>query len=80
MVIYKPILDNEEETKVRYITEDDLREQIKDMDNKYITESDFKEQIKNVNSKDMKDIKEDIKILKRKLEDIVDDIRDKKEK
>jgi hypothetical protein len=80
MVIYKPILDNEEETKVRYITEDDLREQIKDMDNKYITESDLKEQIKNVNSKDMKDIKEDIKILKRKLEDIVDDIRDKKEK
>ena len=47
---------------------------------KYITEEDFKEQIKDVNSKDIKDIKDDIKVLKRRLEDITDDIKDKKEK
>lgn len=80
MVIYKPIVDNEEENKSKYVTETDLKEQLSNMDNKYITESDLKEQIKNMNSKDIKDMKEDIKTLKRKLEDIVDDIRDKKEK
>lgn len=84
MVIYKPIMDNnEEETKSKYVTETDFKEQLSNMDNKYVTESDLKEQIKNMNNKDlkdMKDMKEDIKTLKRKLEDIVDDIRDKKEK
>ena len=47
---------------------------------KYITETEFQEQIKDINSKDLKDIKEDIKTLKRKLEDITDDIKYKKEK
>ena len=47
---------------------------------KYLTEDDFKEQIKDVNSKDIKSIKEEIKTLKRKIEDIADDIRYKKEK
>lgn len=79
MVIYKPILD-EEDTKSKYITESDLREQLKDMDGKYITENDLKEQIKTMNNKDIKDMKEDIKTLKRKLEDVIDDIKDKKEK
>ena len=64
VVVYKPITDNEVE---------------KDKP-KYITESDFKEQIKDINSKDIKDMKEDIKSLKRKLEDITDDIKYKKEK
>lgn len=64
VVVYKPITDNEVE---------------KDKP-KYMTESDFKEQIKDINSKDIKDIKEDIKSLKRKLEDITDDIKYKKEK
>ena len=62
MVIYKPISQNEE------------------VKPKYITENDFKEQIKDINSKDIKDIKEDIKTLKRRLEDITDDIKYKKEK
>jgi hypothetical protein len=79
MVIYKPISD-EDENKPKYMTEMEFREQIKDMDNKYVTENDFKEQIKTINSKDIKDIKEDIKILKRKLEDITDDMKYKKEK
>jgi len=39
---------------------------------KYITEDELKEQIKNVNSKDIKDLKEDVKALKRKIEDITD--------
>lgn len=81
MVIYKPILDNEEENKSKYITESDFREQLKDIDGKYVTESDLKEQLKSLNNnKDLKDMKEDIKTLKRKLEDIIDDIKDKKEK
>lgn len=62
MIVYKPISENEE-AKPKYITEDDLKEQIKD-----------------INSKDIKDIKEDIKALKRRLEDITDDMRYKKEK
>lgn len=47
---------------------------------KYITESDLKEQIKSLNLKDIKDIKEELKTLKRQIEDITDEIKDKKEK
>mgnify|MGYP007069836310 CR=1 FL=1 len=79
VVIYKPITENEE-SKTNYITETDLKKQLKDMDDKYITSDDFKDQIKRVNSKDIKDMKEDIKTLKRKLEDIADDLKYKKEK
>lgn len=62
VVIYKPISENEE-VKIKYVTEDDL-----------------KEQMKNVNSKDIKDIKEDIKSLKRRIEDLTDDMKYKREK
>lgn len=79
MVIYKPITENEE-VKAKYVTETDFKEQIKDMDHKYITEDDLKEQLKGLNNKDIKDIKEDIKTLKRKIEDITDDMKYKKEK
>lgn len=75
VVIYKPISENENKTP-KYITENEL----KDINSKYITEDEFKEQIKNINGKDIKEMKEDIKTLKRKLEDIADDIKDKKEK
>ena len=77
VVIYKPMIENEEN---KYITETDLEKQLKDMDNKFITEDDLRDQLKNVNSKDIKDLKEDMKILKRKLEDITDDLKYKKEK
>lgn len=98
VIIYKPIIDNEDETeKPKYITESDFKEQLKDLNDKYITESDFKEELRNINSKyitedefkeqikgisskDFKDLKEDIKTLKRKLEDITDDMKYKKEK
>ena len=63
VVIYKPMIENEE-NKNKYITENDL----------------LKDQLKNVNSKDIKDLKEDVKTLKRKLEDITDDLKYKKEK
>ena len=79
VVIYKPMIDNEE-SKTKYITENDLEKQLKDMDSKFITEDDLKDQLKNVNSKDIKDLKEDVKTLKRKLEDIADDLKYKKEK
>ena len=79
VIIYKPITDNEE-VKPKQITENEWKDQIKDKDSKFVTEYDFKEQIKNVNSKEIKDMKEDIKTLKRKLEDIADDMRYKKEK
>lgn len=79
VVIYKPMIDNEE-SKTKYITENDLEKQLKDMDSKFITGDDLKDQLKNVNSKDIKDLKEDVKTLKRKLEDIADDLKYKKEK
>lgn len=63
VIIYKPISNELEQNKPKYVTESDLEKQLKD-----------------VNSKDIKDIKEDIKTLKRKLEDITDDIKYKKEK
>lgn len=81
VLVYKPILENEtEKNKPKYITENDFKEQLKDMDSRYVTENDLKDRIKDVNSKDLKDIKEDIKVLKRKLEDITDDMKYKKEK
>lgn len=79
VVIYKPMIENEE-SKARYVTENDLEKQLKDMDSKFITGDDLKDQLKNVNSKDIKDLKEDVKTLKRKLEDIADDLKYKKEK
>ena len=79
VVIYKPMLDSEE-NKPKYITENELKEQIASMNGKYITADELKDQIKGLNSKDMKEMKEDIKTLKRKLEDVIDDIKDKKEK
>ena len=83
VVIYKPIESNNNidvEDKPKYITETDFEAQLKDINNKYVTEDEFKEQIKGINSKDLKDIKEDIKSLKRKIEDITDDMKYKKEK
>lgn len=77
VVIYKPMIENEES---KYITETDLEKQLKDMDNKFITEDNLRDQLKNINSKDIKDLKEDMKTLKRKLEDITDDLKYKKEK
>lgn len=79
VVIYKPMIENEE-NKAKYVTENDLEKQLKDMDDKFITGDDLKDQLKNVNSKDIKDLKEDVKLLKRKLEDIADDLKYKKEK
>lgn len=79
VIVYKPIVENEE-NKLKYITENDLEKQLKDMDGKFITGEDLKDQLKNVNSKDIKDLKEDVKTLKRKLEDMADDLKYKKEK
>jgi hypothetical protein len=76
MVIYKPILENEKE-KPKYITESEFKEQIKDISATSKDIKDLKDQIKDMN---IKDIKEDIKVLKRKIEDITDDIKYKKEK
>ena len=67
IVIYKPEIGNSENSTPKYITEQEFQEQLK-------------EQIKDVNGKDIRDIKEDIKTLKRKLEDVTDDLKDKKEK
>ena len=79
VIIYKPISEKEKEKDViNYVTENDLEEQLKNINKNYITEKDFKDQIKNINSKDIKDMKEDIKTLKRKLEDVIDDLKDKK--
>ena len=46
---------------------------------KYVTEDYVNNALKNVNSKDIKDIKDEIKSMKRQIRDINDDIKDKKE-
>jgi len=66
VVIYKPEIGKAETNTPKYITESEFKEQIKDLSSK--------------DNKDIKDMKEDIKTLKRKLEDITDDLKDKKEK
>lgn len=43
---------------------------------KYITAED----LKSFNDKELKDMKDDLKTLKRKVEDIIDDLKEKKEK
>jgi len=43
---------------------------------KYITADD----LKSFNEKELKDMKDDLKTLKRKVEDIIDDLKEKKEK
>lgn len=48
-------------------------------ENKYITENDLKAQFDDFNSKDMKDIKEEIKSLKKQIRNIADEIEEKKE-
>lgn len=81
VVIYKPIANDAiDENKPKYITASDLEEQLNNMNGKYVTENDLKDKLKNVNSKDIKDLKEDVKSLKRTMEDIMDELRYKKEK
>lgn len=67
VIVYKPEIGSTETNTPKYVTEEEFQEQLK-------------ERIQDVNSKDLKDMKEDIKTLKRKLEDITDELKDKKEK
>ena len=46
---------------------------------KYVTENDLKEQLSNFNSKDIKDIKEELKNLKKRIREITDELEEKKE-
>lgn len=46
---------------------------------KYITENDLREQLGDFNSKDIKDIKEELKSLKKRIREITDEIEEKKE-
>ena len=46
---------------------------------KYVTENDLKEQLSNFNSKDIKDIKEELKSLKKRIREIADELEEKKE-
>lgn len=64
IVIYKPIKDNSKEETTP----------------KYITQEELESKIKGFNNEDIKLIKEDIKNLKRGLEDVSDIIKDKKGK
>lgn len=47
--------------------------------NNYVTTDVLKEELKNVNSKELKDLKDEIKSIKREIRDITDDIKEKKE-
>ena len=80
MIIYKPISADNDDNKPKYITENELEEYLKNMNGVYVTESEVKEKLKNINNKDIKDLKEDVKSLKRTLEDVTDELRYKKEK
>ncbi len=46
---------------------------------KYITQSDIKAQFGDFNVKDIKDIKDEIKSLKKQIRNVADDLEDKKE-
>lgn len=46
---------------------------------KYVTENDLKEQLSNFSSKDIKDIKEELKSLKKRIREIADELEEKKE-
>lgn len=46
---------------------------------KYVTENDLKEQLSNFNNKDIKDIKEELKSLKKRIREITDELEEKKE-
>lgn len=54
-------------------------EQAKKDELKYITQSDIKAQFGDFSVKDIKDIKDEIKSLKKQIRDVVDDIEEKKE-
>lgn len=51
---------------------------INEQEIKYVTESDLMAQFEEFSSKSLKDIKEEIKSLKKQLRDISEDIEDKK--
>ena len=51
----------------------------KQTETKYITESDLKAQFGEFSSKDIKDIKDELKSLKKQIRDLTDDISEKKE-
>ena len=51
----------------------------KQAETKYITESDLKAQFGDFNPKDIKDIKEELKSLKKQIRDITDDIAEKRD-
>ena len=63
IVVFKPVNDSENNVEQP----------------KYITESDLKAQIKDFNSKDIKDIKEELKNLKKRIREITDELEEKKE-
>lgn len=46
---------------------------------KYITENDLEAHLSNFNSKDIKDIKEELKSLKKRIRELTDEIEEKKE-
>jgi hypothetical protein len=50
----------------------------KQAETKYITENDLKAQFGDLNPKDIKDIKEEIKNLKKRIRELTDDIEEKK--
>ena len=55
------------------------QEEGKQIETKYITESDLKAQFGEFNPKDIKDIKDEIKSLKKQIRDITDDISEKRD-
>lgn len=65
MVIFKPIDDAAETKTMKYITEEDMNKALKSLNDK--------------DNKDIKELKDDIKSMKRQIRDLSDDIKDKKE-
>lgn len=62
IIVFRPTLDEKEIEQPKYITENDL-----------------KEQIKSLNLKDIKDIKEELKTLKKKIRGLEDELENKGE-
>ena len=62
-ILFKPVVDDEKAKK----------------EENYVTLEQLKNELKNIDNKDIKDLKDEIKTIKRQVRDLKDEIQDKKE-
>ena len=73
-VVSKQLQQDGKSKTIIYVPQED-----KQVETKYITENELKAQFGEFNHKDIKDIKDEIKSLKKQIRDITDDIAEKRD-